>query len=145
VERNLNALLDVLRESAGLRLVTSRLHIKVRAASHQGFDVSVWRCGGIYSVGFAGWRCHTQHQDAAVDLICMAYSPACRLRVDSRGGIDYCWQVECEVDMQWSPGHVSRRIFYPYWGAHGVRFLSNEPIPGLPAWVPMKRRHSEAA
>ena len=147
MQRKFDELVEILRQSptASRRLSVGRSSVRIRTSSQHGFDVFARKCGGIYTVGFAGWRCHTQRQAAAVDMVLMAFSPACRLRIDSRDGIDYCWTVEVEVEMQqWEPGHTTRKWFYPYWGEHAVRYLSNEPIIELPTWVPTLRRSAAA-
>ena len=135
VTRKFDELVEILRKTAGNRLAVTRSGIRIRATSKSGFDVQVRRSGREYTVRFGGWHCHAERPEAVYDLLLMAFSPSCRLRVDSRGGVDYCWTVEVERDMQWEPAHSTRRFFYPYWGEHAVRYLNNEPVLELPAWT----------
>jgi hypothetical protein len=136
VTRKFDELVETLRKTAGHRLVVTRSGIRIRATSKNGFDVQVRRSvGGEYTVRFGGWKCHAGRPEAVYDLLLMAFSSSCRLRVDSKGDVDYCWTVEVERDMQWEPAHSTRKLFYRFWGEHAVRYLNNEPILELPKWT----------
>jgi hypothetical protein len=135
VTRKLDELVEILRKTAGHRLKVTRWGIHVRATSKNGFDVHVRRSGSEFKVRLGGWHCQAERPETVCDLLLMAFSPSFRLRVDSRGEVDYCWTAEVERDMQWEPAHSTRRWFYPFWGEHAVRYLNNEPILELRVWT----------
>lgn len=104
--------------------------ITVKAQTAESFDVWFLCDGNGYTVGLAGW--HESFSLAEPDraLACFAFglSDSARIRVHSRGGMDYCWALE-KLDVgEWRTDSITCQLFFPFWRKKTVRYLRNTVI-----------------
>lgn len=108
-------------------------YISVKASNKEGFDVSFFGDGDEYTVSFDGWHQHFERSDIESALDCFGFglSGKCRLRVSSRGGVDYKWTLEAFEDGKWVSYSTTSLLFFRFWRKKTVRYLSNsDPSPG---------------
>lgn len=107
---------------------TTEGHLEIPAQSPTGFSVWIHEGPDGCTVGFDGW--HEEFTDADEALNCFAFglSTACRLRVFSREGTDYMWQVLHKVDGQWVADSETGLVVFPFWREGVQRDLQNDII-----------------
>ncbi len=104
--------------------------ITVKAQTTQGFDVSFFCDSDGYTVGFAGWHEQFSRAERERALECFAFglSDRARLRVHSRGGMDYRWMLESLENGEWRKDSTTCLLFFPFWRKITVRHLRNNVI-----------------
>jgi hypothetical protein len=93
--------------------------------SPAGFCVWIQERSDGCTVGFDGWHEEFTDGDEALDCFVFGLSTACRLRVFSRGSVDYKWQVLRRVDGQWVSESETGLLFFPFWRRSVQRDLQN--------------------
>jgi len=111
-------------------------HILVEKPSENGFDVGFYVEEDEFIVGYYGWHEHFgfDEMDRALDCFAFGFSRDCRLKVVSRGKMDYkCileyleggeWKWDSEVGVLFKP--FWRFLAFPFWRRKQVRYLQNE-------------------
>jgi hypothetical protein len=104
--------------------------LTVTASEPQGFDVSFAQDDEGFVVSFGPCHEHFSLPDADSALECFSsgLSESSRLRVHSRGGVDYRWTLEALEDGTWHTRSTTYLLLFPYWRRRSVRHLQN---PGL--------------
>ncbi|MCW5554360.1 MAG: hypothetical protein KIS67_19650 [Verrucomicrobiae bacterium] len=103
-------------------------YLEIPAQSPTGFRVWIQERRGGYTVGFEGW--HEEFTDAEAALNCFTFglSPACRLRVFRRGGMDYKWQLLHQVGGQWVVETETGLFIFPFWRRREGRESQNDIV-----------------
>jgi hypothetical protein len=99
--------------------------LEIPAQGRSGFPVWVQEQLSSYVIGFAGWHEEFSDPDEAFECFGFGLSDACRLRVFSRGGMDYKWQVLHQVNGQWSASSEVGLFLFPFWCRRQKRDLRN--------------------
>ena len=110
--------------------------ITVKATTTEGFDVSFLSDGDGYTVGFAGWheKFKCAERDRALECFAFGLSNSARLRVQSRGGLDYHWTLQVLREGEWRSDLMTSLLLFPFWRKKTVRYLRNSVITteGIP-------------
>lgn len=132
----LDEIREKLRKYPYLLVVDDGDAITVKATTTEGFDVSFFCDGDGYTVGFAGWCELFSSVDPGSALECFAFglSDSARVRVHSRGGMDYRWTLESLENGEWRKDSTTCLLFFPFWRKKTVRHLRNTTIQteGIP-------------
>ena len=98
--------------------------------SPNGFEV--WFSEDIeeYTVGFEGWHQHFDKSEveSAIECFTFGLSDKCRLKVTSRGGKAYKWQMEAFEGGEWVPYSTTGLLVSKFWKNATVIYLSNNII-----------------
>ena len=126
----LDAIREKLRGYPQLSVADGGDRITVAAQTADGFDVSFDASGDEYTVYMAGWHAHFDPDQIDTALNCFAFglSDTARLKVNSRGGRDYCWTLEAFEDGEWRTDSTTGQLFFRFWRRKTVRYLRNAVI-----------------
>lgn len=102
--------------------------ITVAPDSPDGFPVSLQEDGGCFVVGFGGWHEHFDSESEALNCFVFGLSDQCRLRVASRGSVDYRWTVQHLVNGRWCDESETGLLFFPFWRRRRERFHQNRIV-----------------
>lgn len=119
-----------LRKYPQLAVVDDGNAITVKAQATEGFDVWFFCDGNGYTVGLAGWHelFSLAEPDLALECFAFGLSDNARIRVHSRGGMEYCWALE-KLDVgEWRTDSITCQLFFPFWRKKTVRYLRNDLI-----------------
>jgi len=91
-----------------------------------GFTVWLTESEQCCTVGYNGW--HEEFSDKSEALNCFAFglSEKCRLKVFTKGGIEYKWVMEALEDGRWVSYSTTALIFFPYWRKARISYLQNK-------------------
>jgi hypothetical protein len=78
-----------------------------------------------YTVCFAFWHEEVSDEQMAMNGFMNGLSDGCRLRVTSRGGVDYRWSLEIREAGGWIGGSTVGIFRYPFWKKKITRYLQN--------------------
>ncbi|GAB1267028.1 hypothetical protein NBRC116493_02810 [Aurantivibrio infirmus] len=93
-----------------------------------GFTVSLYESTDDYTVGYDGWHEEFASEDEALNCFAFGLSKECRLKIYSRGGMDYKWIVEYLHEGEWQADSTTGLIFFPFWRRLSVTYKYNEVI-----------------
>lgn len=110
-----------------LAIVDRGRSITVSTGAATGFDVWFSDAREEFVVGLGGWRGHFDKDEAelALEYFLFGLSDRCRVRVDSRAGIDYKWTVEALEDGAWVTDATTSIFWARFWRPKETRYLSN--------------------
>lgn len=100
--------------------------IRAFPTSEKGFDVTLLVNPGSYTVCYALWHTEFADEHLAVNAFKNGLSDTRRLRVTSRGGVDYRWRVEFRAAGRWIGGSAVGTSRYPFWKKKMTRYLQND-------------------
>jgi hypothetical protein len=100
--------------------------IRVLASSENGFEVALLVSAGFYTVCYALWHTEFSDEQRAVNGFINGLSDAVRLKVASRGKIDYRWTIQFREGGGWISGSTVGIFRYPFWKKKETRYLQNE-------------------
>jgi len=108
----------------------ARTHITADSAivfptSPTGFEVGFRVGAGTYRVHCWGWHEEFTSSEEALDCFGFALSKACRLKVSTRGGMAYRWELQAEREGRWVGDSVVGLWFFPFWRRLQVTYLQN--------------------
>jgi hypothetical protein len=66
------------------------------------------------------------NEEAAVNGFLNGLSDAVRLKVTSRGGVDYRWTIQFREGYGWIGGDSVGILRYPFWKKKAIRYLQND-------------------
>jgi hypothetical protein len=126
------AIKEKLQRHPELRFEQDTDFIKILPRDSQGFAVGLRELGGTITVYFEGWHEDFETVEEALDCFTMGLSDCARLRVLSRGGVDYNWRLEAWEDAAWVPYSTTGLLFFPFWRRKVARHLQNQVIKRCP-------------
>ena len=100
--------------------------IRVLASSENGFEVALLVSPRFCTVCYALWHTEFSDEEEAVNCFLNGLSNAVRLKVASRGKVDYRWTIQFRDGDQWIGGRAVAIFRYPFWKKKQVRYLQNE-------------------
>jgi hypothetical protein len=105
--------------------------IRVCAANEKGFEVGIV-CGDEDEclVSFEGWHedFRKNQADDAIGCFLWGLTNKVRIKVTSRGGVDYHWTVQHFEEGKWQSCGVVGLLWFPFWRKKTVRYLQNDLI-----------------
>jgi len=111
----------------GVRYRATDDEVTLDPARPDGFEVRVVREDRHIRVFYAGWSDTFESATEAMDCFDFAFSDRCRLRVASRGGVDYAWRLEYYLDDAWHSDSSVQLPGPPPSGESAIRVLRNGP------------------
>ena len=103
--------------------------ITVKAANDSGFDVSCRGNNPEITIGLAGWHETFSDAETALSWFAFGLSQKCRLKVLSKGRMDYRWIVEELRDGKWHGLSETGLLIYPFLFPKKERILQNHLLP----------------
>ena len=100
--------------------------IRVFASSENGFEVALLVRPGCCTVYYALWHTELYDEQRAVNSFLNGLSDAVRLRVVSRGRVDYRWTIQFRSGDGWIGGSTVGVFRYPFWKKQEIRYLQND-------------------
>jgi hypothetical protein len=96
-------------------------------SSEHGFEVALVVSPGFYTVSYAIWHTEVTDEQMAVDGFLNGLSDVVRLKVTSRGKVDYLWVIQFRElkSESWFSGTAVSILRYPFWKKKEIRFLQN--------------------
>lgn len=119
------AVKEKLRKYPDLSVEAGEGSIRILPRDDQGFAVEIRELGGTVSVYFEGWHESFERQEEALNCFAMGLSDSARLKVLSRGGIDYNWTLETRQGTEWVPDSTTGLLLFPFWREKVTRYLQN--------------------
>ncbi len=119
-----------LRKYPQLLVVDDGNAITVKAQTAEGFDVWFLCDGNGYTVELAGWHAlfSLVEPDSALDCFALGLSDSARIRVHSRGSMEYLWALEKFGVDAWRTDSITCLFFFPFWRKKTVPYLRNTVI-----------------
>jgi hypothetical protein len=118
-----------LKKYPHLKFEESSDHIKVLPTNSSGFSVTLYFEKNEITVFYGdSWHEHFQNETEALNCFAFGLSKECRLKVFSRGNIEYKWVLEHFRQGQWIEDSTSGSLFFPFWLPKKVEFLQNNVI-----------------
>ena len=120
-------LIDFLRQYPFIKYQHRQDAIRVFPSSEKGFEVALLvRPDESYTVCFEFWHTEFTDEEMAMHAFKNGLSDAFRLRVSSRGGVDYKWSIEFREAGEWIGGSTVFIFRYPFWKKKMTRYLQND-------------------
>lgn len=115
-------------QSRGVRCERTADSIRYVPEEPDGFEPMLSRGDGEFTVSFAGWHEPFNSIDEALRCFTFGLSECCRLRVLSRGSIDYRWTVQARREGRWEDDSETGLLIFPFWLRRRERYLQNHVI-----------------
>lgn len=127
----IEAIIDILKPYPEARHEHRSDAIRVLAPNEEGYEVALLirpdGCG--YTVCLATWHMEFADEHSAIGTFLGGLSEGYRLRVASRGNVDYRWTIQYKEANGWIDGSTVGIFSYPFWKRTRVRYLQNNLIP----------------
>ncbi len=114
-----------LRKYPHARTDSTAERVVVYPTTPTGFEVDFQIHMGRYRVHCLGWHEEFPSSEEALNCFGFALSSACRLKLSSRGGMAYRWQLQYRRDSQWVGDSEVGLWFFPFWRSLEVTYLQN--------------------
>ena len=118
-------LIDFLKQYPFIKYEHRQDAIRVFPSSEKGFEVALLVRPESYTVCFALWHTEFTDEQMAMNGFMNGLSDGCRLRVTSRGGVDYRWSLEIREAGGWIVGSTVGLVRHPFWKKKITRYLQN--------------------
>jgi hypothetical protein len=124
----------ILTDYPHLKVIDKPNLIAVLSEDENGFDVTFEERKRCFIVSFGQWHEHLKKNNhgsqLSIDLFRFGLSNSCRLKVHSKGGTDYKFELEYldSLKNEWMKGESLSLSFYPFWKTKQTRFLHNNII-----------------
>ena len=125
-----NEIKSLLKKYPELIIEEDNNFISATPAHKEGFEVWFSEDKEEYTVGYSGWHQHFKKSDAEDALECFAFglSNKCRLKVTSRGGKTYKWQMEAFENNEWVPYSTTSLFWAPFWRKADIAYFTNDVL-----------------
>ena len=120
-----DAIVTKLNDYCGFALDVGDAYISVVCDNSESFEVSMFRSGSQYQVGFDGWHEHFDAEEDAVQCFAFGLSDECRLKVVKRGAMDCRWTLEYLEKGSWRTDTVTGLILIPFWRTAEIEYRYN--------------------
>lgn len=131
--KELRKLKHILDRRLGWPFSESQACVYLPAPLSHGFDASFCENFHEYTIRFAGWRQHFIKSNYHEALNCFMYTLThhSRVKVYSRGGVRYKWQLQFREHGRWVTYTTTMLWFYPFWQPVQIDYLQNAPLEEL--------------
>ena len=116
---------EYVRRFPALRYQRRALSLHVDPPNPNGFPVAIEVTRDGFVVHLSGWQDAFEEERDALDCFRFAFSPQCRLRVASRGGVDCEWTLEFRDEDGWQSDKSVEKRSFQIWKSKEVRYLHN--------------------
>jgi len=126
----IETLVDILKPYPNVRHEFRSDAVRVLAPDEEGYEVAllVRSDGGGYTVCLASWHMEFAEERSAIGTFLGGLSEAYRLRVSSRGNVDYRWMIQYREGDGWINGSTVGIFRYPFWKKKKIRYPSKQSI-----------------
>ncbi len=126
---------QVLDELVDGRFIENRSGVTVPASSPGGFDATFSENFHEYTVRLGDWECHfiRSNLDDAVNCFSYALTHPTRVKIFSRHGVRYKWQLQFREGGEWRNYTACQKFAYPYLGKLTLEYQENRPLEELAA------------
>lgn len=127
----------ILSDYPHLKVIDKPNLIAVLAEDENGFDVTFEERKRCFIVSFGQWHEHlkknSRGSQLSIDLFRFGLSDSCRLKIHSRGGMEYKCELEYldSANKQWTKGEslsLLSLLLYPFWKTKQTILLQNNTI-----------------
>lgn len=127
----IESIVDMLKKYPEARHEHRSDAIRVLAPNEEGYEVAllIRPEGRGYTVCLATWHMEFADEHSAIGTFLGGLSEAYRLKVASRGNVDYRWTIQYKDANDWIDGSTVGIFSYPFWKRKKVRYLQNNLIP----------------
>jgi len=105
--------------------------VTVFPVDDSGFAVSFLIADGEYIVSFSGWHEHFTDAHQAMNCFVFGLSEDCRLKVYTRGSVEYRWTVETQSSGSWVEDSTTAVLLFPFWRRLRVEYRQNRVLPSV--------------
>ncbi len=84
---------------------------------------------GYYTVCLATWHTEFTDEDSAIGTFLGGLSECYRLKVVSRGKVDYRWTIQYREGEGWRNGSTVGLFRFKFWRRRQIRYLQNRLLP----------------
>ncbi|MBI2432301.1 MAG: hypothetical protein HYV26_05470 [Candidatus Hydrogenedentes bacterium] len=116
---------EQVRQHPSLRYERHPHALRVEPPNPNGFPVSLEVTKEGFSVRLGGWQELFEEERDALECFQFAFSPHCRLRVGSRGGVDCEWALEFRDGGVWHEDSSTDKKSFQVWKSKEIRYLHN--------------------
>jgi len=100
--------------------------IRALPSSENGFEVALLVNAGNYTVCYAFWHTEFTDEQMSVNALINGLTDDVRLKVASRGKVDYRWNIQFQEPQGWVTGSAVFIFHYPFWKEKKIRYLQND-------------------
>ena len=93
-----------------------------------GFTVWLTESDEDCTVGYNGWHEEFTNKEEALECFAFGLSENCRLKVFSRGNMEYKWVMEAYEEGSWVSYSTTALIFVQFWRKKKIGYLQNNVI-----------------
>lgn len=131
--KQLIQLKSILDERLGGSIAESHSCVYLPAQAMRGFDASFCENFHEYTIRFGGWCQHFVKSNYRDALSCFLYTMThhSRVKVFSKGGIKYKWQLQFREKGRWVTYTTTMLWLHPFWQKAEVEYLQNAPLEEL--------------
>lgn len=123
-------IIDVLKQYPQVRYEFRSDAIRALAADGNGYDVALlMQPQSCYTVCLATWHMEFTDENSAIGTFLGGLTEAYRLKVASRGGVDYLWTIQYRESYGWRDGSTVGIFRYKFWRRKKIRYLQNHLLP----------------
>ncbi len=102
--------------------------ITVNPITETGFHIIFSSGKNEHTIFFEGWHESFADEPEAIRCFLFGLSDKCRLKVISRGGMDYKWVVQNRSNDEWIDISETCLLLFPFWRSRKERYLQNPMI-----------------
>jgi hypothetical protein len=119
-------LIEVLKRNPQVRHEFRADAIRALAPDSSGYEVALlMHAQDYYTVYLATWRMEFTDQNSAIGTFLAGLSECYRLKVASRGNLDYRWTIQYREGDGWRNGSTVGLFRYKFWRRRQIRYLQN--------------------
>jgi hypothetical protein len=123
-------LIEILKRNPQVRYEFRADAIRALAPDPSGYEVALLMHNeGYFTVYFATWHMEFTDANSAIGTFLGGLSECYRLKVSSRGNVDYRWTIEYREPDGWRSGSTVGLVRYKFWRRRHIRYLQNRLLP----------------
>jgi hypothetical protein len=123
-------IIDILKQYSGVRYESRSDAIRALAADANGYEVALlMQPQPCYTVCLATWHMEFTDENSAIGTFLGGLTEGYRLKVASRGNVDYRWTIQYRESYGWRDGSTVCVFGYKFWRRKKIRYLQNHLLP----------------
>jgi hypothetical protein len=122
-------IVEVLKENPQVRYEFRKDAIRALAPDSNGYEVALlMHAENHYTVCLATWHMEFADEYSAVGTFLSGLTEDYRLKVASRGNVDYRWTIQYREGPGWTNGSTVGIFRYKFWRRKRIRYLQNHML-----------------
>ena len=122
-------IIEVLKQNPQVRYEFRADAIRALAPDSNGYEVALlMHANGSYTVCLATWHMEFTDEYSAVGTFLSGLTDDYRLKVASRGNVDYRWTIQYREPDGWKDGSTVGLLRYKFWRRRRIRYLQNHMV-----------------